>query len=122
MDYQDTLFVNAGTQYYRDCQIAGEVDFIFGTGQAVFDRCDIVSLDRGSPTNNGYLHYRGEYIDRETVRFDCRLLKGSEKMADRSVALGRPWHPSADPKAVGHVAFLRCYMGYHILVLKELFL
>ena len=33
----------------------GHVDFIFGAGQAVFDDCDIVSRDRGSKTNNGYI-------------------------------------------------------------------
>ena len=36
-------------------KIAGSVDFIFGAGQAVFDECEIVSRDRGSRTNNGYV-------------------------------------------------------------------
>lgn len=31
------------------------VDFISGAGQADFERCDIVSLDRGSHTNDGYV-------------------------------------------------------------------
>ena len=32
------------TQVFRDCQIEGTVDFIFGCGEAVFHRCHIRSL------------------------------------------------------------------------------
>ncbi|WP_232075047.1 pectinesterase family protein [Phytohabitans suffuscus] len=58
---QDTLqpsSPNAATvsrAYYRDCYIEGDVDFVFGRGTAVFDRCEIRSLDRGSTTDNGYV-------------------------------------------------------------------
>lgn len=38
---QDTLLVLAGRQFYRECKITGTVDFIFGYGTAVFQRCDI---------------------------------------------------------------------------------
>ena len=38
-------------QYYYKCEIQGDVDFIFGRAQAVFDDCDIVSLNRGSKSN-----------------------------------------------------------------------
>ena len=53
--HQDTLFPNSGRSYFHDCVIEGSVDFIFGAGQAVFDECRIVSRDRGSRTNNGYI-------------------------------------------------------------------
>ncbi len=53
--YQDTLFPNSGRSYFHKCEVWGHVDFIFGAGQAVFDDCDIVSRDRGSKTNNGYV-------------------------------------------------------------------
>jgi hypothetical protein len=46
--YQDTLFANAGRQYYHRCTILGHVDFIFGAGRAVFEDSDIVSRDRGA--------------------------------------------------------------------------
>ena len=55
LGHQDTLFANSGRQYFYKCYIAGHVDFIFGAGKAVFDQCEIVSLDRGSRTNNGYV-------------------------------------------------------------------
>ena len=52
---KDTLFPNSGRSYFYKCEVWGHVDFIFGAGQAVFDDCDIVSRDRGSKTNNGYI-------------------------------------------------------------------
>ena len=35
-------------------------------------------------------------------------------MAAGSVALGRPWHPFADPRAIASVAFVDCWMDDHI--------
>lgn len=41
--FQDTVLANKGTQYYRNCDIKGAIDFIFGSGDAVawFEKCDI---------------------------------------------------------------------------------
>ncbi|MFD2354420.1 pectinesterase family protein [Nonomuraea ferruginea] len=58
---QDTLYANtesAGAtarQYFHDCYVEGDVDFIFGRATAVFDRCVIKALDRGDAANNGYV-------------------------------------------------------------------
>ncbi|KAL6133524.1 hypothetical protein ACLB2K_065759 [Fragaria x ananassa] len=38
---QDTLLVHAGRQFFRECEIIGTVDFIFGYGTAVFQKCNI---------------------------------------------------------------------------------
>jgi pectinesterase len=122
--YQDTLFANVGTQYYHNCYISGNVDFIFGAGQAVFDDCDIVSRDRKS-TNNGYITAASTQLSQEYgfLFVNCRLEKDGSRMADESVALGRPWHPTtnlpdgtrqADPNAVGCVVFKNCNMDAHI--------
>ena len=35
-------------------------------------------------------------------------------MAAASVTLGRPWHPFADPNAVGSAVFIDCWMDDHI--------
>mgnify|MGYP001262132738 CR=1 FL=1 len=93
-------------QYYQDCSIEGDIDFIFGGAQAVFDHCEIVSHSRGEPVNGylaapctpkeqafGFLFYR------------CRLTGGCPP---RTVFLGRPW------REFGKAAFLECEMGAHI--------
>ncbi|KAL1207305.1 Pectinesterase 3 [Cardamine amara subsp. amara] len=39
--YQDTLYARAGRQLYRDCDIVGTIDFIFGHAAAAFQNCTI---------------------------------------------------------------------------------
>lgn len=105
---QDTLYVNSpavgalARQYFLNCYIEGDVDFIFGRGTAVFDRSVIRALSRGSATNNGYLtaastpdtQRYGFLITRSTILSDA---------PDQSFYLGRPWHPGGDPTALGQV-------------------
>jgi len=113
---QDTLFPNSGRSYFYKSEIHGNVDFIFGAGQAVFDDCDIVSLDRGSKTNNGYVT-AASTDTAQTFGFlfvNSRLKKQSASMAPNSVTLGRPWHPFANPRANASVAFIDCWMDDHI--------
>ena len=123
--YQDTLFANSGRHYFKNCYITGHVDFVFGAGQAVFDDCDIVSRDRGSTINNGYITAASTPISSPYgfLFVNCRLKKETPAMANSSVTLGRPWHPTtnlpdgtcaADPSAVGSVVFKNCHMDAHI--------
>lgn len=116
LGHQDTLFANSGRHYFYKCHIAGHVDFIFGAGLAVFDDCDIVSLDRGSRTNNGYITAASTSTSQPVgfLFLRSRLRKESPSMAPASVTLGRPWHPFADPDAVGSVAFIETWMDDHI--------
>jgi pectinesterase len=116
LGHQDTLFTNAGRSYFHRTLIAGHVDFIFGAGQAVFDDCDIVSLDRGSKSNNGYITAPSTNVDAPygLVFLHSRLQKEKPTMAARSVVLGRPWHPFADPRAVGSAVFIDCWLDDHI--------
>ena len=116
LGHQDTLFPNAGRSFFHHCTIAGNVDFIFGAGRAVFEDCDIISRDRGSATNNGYIT-AASTDSANTFGFlfiRSRLKKEKVSMAANSVALGRPWHPFADPRAIASVAFIDCWMDDHI--------
>ena len=113
---QDTLFTNSGRSYFYKCQVSGHVDFIFGAGKSVFEDCDIISRDRGSRTNNGYITAASTPANQRYgfLFLRSRLRKESPSMAAGSVTLGRPWHPFADPDAVASVAFIDTWMDDHI--------
>ncbi len=124
--HQDTLFVDAGRSYFRDCTISGGVDFIFGAGQTVFEACDIVSRSRTKPNVNpfGYVTAPSTQISERygLVFLRCKLLRENASVPPNSTALGRPWHPAvnrpdgryADPDAIGSSVFIECFMDDHI--------
>lgn len=114
--HQDTLFPNAGRSHFRRCTVLGSVDFIFGAGTAVFEDSDIVSRDRGSATNNGFVTAPSTPISQPYgfVFLRSRLKKETPRMAANSVTLGRPWHPSGNPSAVGSAVFIDSWMDDHV--------
>ena len=114
--HQDTLFANTGRHYFVDCIILGSVDFIFGAGTAVIERSEIVSRDRGSRTNNGYITAPSTALSQPYgfVFIRSRLTKESPRMAPGSVVLGRPWHPAALPGVNSSAVYIDCWMDDHI--------
>lgn len=116
LGHQDTLFPNAGRSWFYRSTISGSVDFIFGAGQVVFEECEIISRDRGSRTNNGYVTAPSTSTASAHgfVFIRSRLVKEHPSMAAGSVTLGRPWHPYGDPDAVGSAVFIDTWMDDHI--------
>jgi pectinesterase len=124
--HQDTLFVDAGRNYFKNCHISGGVDFIFGASQTVFEACAIISRPRNKPNIYpiGYVTAPSTQIrDKYGLVFlRCKLLKESALVPANSTALGRPWHPAvnmpdgryADPTAIGSSVFIECFMDDHI--------
>jgi pectinesterase len=94
--------------YFENCYIEGDVDFIFGGGQALFNKCVIQSKNRREKVN-GYVTapstYEGE--DYGFVFYSCNFVaeKGTEAA---SVYLGRPWREFAQ------VMLIKCTIGEHI--------
>lgn len=102
LGWQDTLFVNGGRQFFKDCYIEGHVDFIFGSGKVFFENCEIHSKGAGYVT----AHFRtGDDQDTGFVFYRCKLT-GINTGA--GVYLGRPWRPYA------RVVFIDTWLGPHI--------
>jgi pectin methylesterase-like acyl-CoA thioesterase len=116
---QDTLYLNSPATttrarvYLHACYVEGDVDFIFGRGTAVFNGCQINSLNRGSSSNNGYVTAASTDIGNPYGFLFYRCTLTSPAPA-RSVYLGRPWHPSGDPNAIGQVLYRESTLGAHI--------
>lgn len=93
-------------QYYADCFLQGDIDFLFGSATAVFHRCEVFSRDRGEPVN-GWVTAAStpEGLAHGYVFLDCRLTSNA---APGTVYLGRPWRDFAQTVFVG------CWMGAHI--------
>lgn len=94
--YQDTLYVHANRQFYRDCQIYGTIDFIFGNAIAVLQNCDIF-VRRPMNSQSNMITAQGRDKESETtgiVIHGCRVRPAPEfarvKGSFRSY-LGRPW-------------------------------
>ncbi len=122
--YQDTLFVQSGRSLFRHCLIEGCVDFIFGAGRAVFDRCNILSRLRPGQGFQGFVAAPDTDVHQPygLVFHGCRLEK-EKTVPPHSVALGRAWRHTrkfvdgsyGDPDNVGAAAYLRCWMDDHIV-------
>ena len=104
LSYQDTLYVHSGSQYFRDCYVAGNVDFIFGAATAVFDGCTIHNASGGTavtaPSTEQATPFGLVFLGGE--------LTASESVRSGSVALGRNWRP------YGAATYLGTTLGEHI--------
>jgi pectin methylesterase-like acyl-CoA thioesterase len=103
LGYQDTLYPTGkpARQYFADCYIEGNVDFIFGDARAFFENCEIHS--KAHPvvmiTAQSKLHAE----EQSGYVFDhCRLTAEADA---KVVYLGRPW------RAFASVVFLNTEMG-----------
>ena len=93
-------------QYYQGCEIAGDIDFIFGGADALFEQCILRSVDNDTVACRGYVTAPSTAPDGlGFVFWDCDFVSDCPA---GSVYLGRPWRPS------GKTAVLECRLGKHI--------
>ncbi|KAF5442292.1 hypothetical protein F2P56_034965 [Juglans regia] len=111
--YQDTLYVHSNRQFFRECDIYGTVDFIFGNAAVVFQNCSlyarkpmplqkitITAQNRKDPNQNTGISIHA-----------CRILATSDLQASKGsfpTYLGRPW------KLYARVVYMLSYMGDHV--------
>ncbi len=105
---QDTLMTDSpvlteiSRVYVRDSYIEGDVDFIYGRASTVIEDSVIKALSRGSDLNNGYLTAPSTWKDNPYGI----LITDSTVLSDAPAGtfhLGRPWHPSGNPDAIGQM-------------------
>ncbi|KAL5561418.1 hypothetical protein UlMin_031165 [Ulmus minor] len=107
--YQDTLYTHTLRQFYRDCDIYGTVDFIFGNAAVVFQNCNlyprlpmsnqfnaITAQGRSDPNQN-----TGTSIHNCTIRAADDLASSNGTI---KTYLGRPW------KEYSRTVYMQSYM------------
>ena len=94
-------------QSFRNCRIEGTVDFIFGCGDAVFEDCEIRSLQ--DKRNVGFVAAPAHDIQqKEGFRF-CRCqFTAEQEVPAGSIFLARPW------RDYGLSVFTDCTYDFHI--------
>ncbi|KAK9060952.1 hypothetical protein SSX86_018132 [Deinandra increscens subsp. villosa] len=95
--YQDTLFSLHFKQFYKECQIFGTVDFIFGNGHSVFQDCQVF-LRKPLPGGGLVVTAQGRQYQNESSGFSlqgCNITAGEDlkPVIDqfKKAFLGRPW-------------------------------
>ena len=93
------------SQRFTNCRIEGTVDFIFGCGNAVFDRCEIRSLR--DARNVGYVAAPAHSLS-QTEGFLFRDCRFTAEDGVEGIYLARPW------RDYGLARFENCAYGPHI--------
>jgi pectinesterase len=105
LGYQDTLYVDRGRAYFKECYVNGDIDFIFSKGTGVFDNSTIniggdhpggvisaASTDKR--TSNG-LVFLNCIVTANAVKgnpvIDPQNAANANGSAANNIYLGRPW-------------------------------
>ncbi|KAL8262205.1 hypothetical protein R6Q59_026254 [Mikania micrantha] len=94
--YQDTLYVHSFRQFYRECDIYGTVDFIFGNAAVVFQKCNLYARQPDLNQKNLFTAQGRDDPNQNTgiSIIQCKIAAGSELIPNQTLFksyLGRPW-------------------------------
>ncbi|KAF8396112.1 hypothetical protein HHK36_017724 [Tetracentron sinense] len=95
LGYQDTLYAKEGTQFYRECEIYGTVDFIFGDAVAVLQNCYIYAR-KPLPGQSNTITAQGRESTDDVGAIsihNCTIKAASDLQENSTIEtyLGRPW-------------------------------
>ncbi|KAM2268312.1 hypothetical protein ACFX1S_046445 [Malus domestica] len=90
--FQDTLYAHSNRQFYRECDITGTIDFIFGNAAVVFQNCNIQPRQ---PMANQFntITAQGKKDPNQNTGISiqkCRLSALDSNLTAQTY-LGRPW-------------------------------
>ncbi|KAI8522646.1 hypothetical protein RHMOL_Rhmol13G0012400 [Rhododendron molle] len=94
--YQDTLYVHSLRQFYRDCDVYGTVDFIFGNAAVVLQNCNLYARRPNENQKNMYTAQGREDPFQNTgiSILRCKVAAAADLIPVQSefkTYLGRPW-------------------------------
>ncbi|KAF8028494.1 hypothetical protein BT93_E1191 [Corymbia citriodora subsp. variegata] len=93
--YQDTLSVHSKRQFYKECDIYGTTDFIFGNAAVVFQNCNIYVRNPPNKVNTITAQSRTDpNMNTGISILNCKVTADSDlALVQSSVKtyLGRPW-------------------------------
>ncbi|CAN0914125.1 Putative pectinesterase/pectinesterase inhibitor 22 [Linum grandiflorum] len=99
--YQDTLYAHSLRQFYRECEIYGTIDYIFGNGAAVFQNCRIYTRVP-LPQQKVTITAQGRKNPHQSTGFS---IQDSFLYATQPCYLGRPW------KEYSRTVYMNTYMS-----------
>ncbi|PKI76022.1 hypothetical protein CRG98_003572 [Punica granatum] len=108
--YQDTLYTHTLRQFYRDCQISGTIDFIFGDGAVVFQSC-VIRVKKGLPSQKNTVTAQGRKDPNQSTGFSfqfCNVTADTDLLPFVNTTmtyLGRPW------KTYSRTVFMQSYLS-----------
>lgn len=107
--YQDTLYVHSLRQFYRECDIYGTIDFIFGNAAVVFQTSNLYARKPNSNQKNIFTAQGREDPNQNTgiSILNCKVAAAADLIPVKSsfqTFLGRPW------KEYSRTVFLRSYI------------
>jgi len=111
--YQDSCYVHSNRQFFRECNIYGTVDFIFGNAAVVFQKCNIYARKPMAQQKNTITAQNRKDPNQNTgiSLHNCRILPAPDLAPVKGsfpTYLGRPW------KQYSRTVYLVSYMGDHI--------
>ncbi|KAJ7950945.1 Pectinesterase [Quillaja saponaria] len=91
--YQDTLYVHSERQFYRECNIFGTVDFIFGNAAVVLQNCNIIARNPPQKTITVTAQGRTDPNQNTGISIHNSRVTPASDLSVSSVKsyLGRPW-------------------------------
>ncbi|KAL3827806.1 hypothetical protein ACJIZ3_016608 [Penstemon smallii] len=94
--YQDTLYVHSLRQFYKECDIYGTVDFIFGNAAVVFQDCNLYPrLPMSNQFNAITAQGRTDPNQNTGISFQNCTIRAADDLASSNISirtyLGRPW-------------------------------
>ncbi|GKD74582.1 pectinesterase-like protein, partial [Tanacetum coccineum] len=108
--YQDTLYAHSLRQFYRECDVYGTVDFVFGNAAVVFQKSNFYARQPDPNQKNIFTAQGRDDPNQNTGMsiIECKIAAGSELIPNQTMFksyLGRPW------KEFSKTVFIRSYIG-----------